>query len=39
MTVVRLLQFAVFGVVLDRATDDGTPGTSPVEGALLLVVA
>jgi Sap, sulfolipid-1-addressing protein len=39
MTVVRLLQFAVFGVVLERATDDGTPGTSPVEGALLLVVA
>lgn len=39
MTVVRLLQYAVFGVVLDRATDDGKPGTSAAEGALLLVVA
>lgn len=38
MTVLRLLQYAVFGVVLERAVDDGVPGTSPVEGALLLVV-
>ena len=38
MTVVRLLQYAVFGLVLERAVDDGKPGTSPVEGALLLVV-
>ena len=38
MTVVRLLQYAFFGVVLERAVDDGEPGTSHVEGALLLVV-
>ncbi len=39
MTVVRLAQYAVFGVVLGAAVDDGEPGTSAVEGALLLVVA
>jgi hypothetical protein len=38
MTLVRLLQYAVFGIVLTQATDDGLPGTSAVEGALLLVV-
>lgn len=38
MTIVRLLQYAVFGAVLTQATDDGLPGTSAVEGALLLVV-
>jgi threonine/homoserine/homoserine lactone efflux protein len=38
MTVVRLVQYAVFGLILERATDDATSGTSPVEGALLLVV-
>jgi hypothetical protein len=39
MTVVRLLQYGVFGLVLAQAVDDGETGTSPVEGALLLVVA
>jgi hypothetical protein len=39
MTVVRVAQYAVFGVVLERAMDDAGPGPSPVEGALLLVVA
>lgn len=39
MTLVRLLQFGLFGVMLERAMDDGEPGPSPVEGAFLLVVA
>lgn len=39
MTLVRLVQYAVFGLILQRAMDDGAAGTSPVEGALLLVVA
>ena len=39
MTVVRLAQFALLFLVLEPATDDGEPGTSLVEGALLLVVA
>jgi hypothetical protein len=39
MTLVRLAQWLVFGVILERAVDDGEPGTSAVEGALLLVVA
>jgi hypothetical protein len=39
MTVVRLAQYAVFGFVLDRAMADADDGPSPVEGALLLVVA
>ena len=39
MTVVRLAQWTVFGVILERAVDDGQPGTSAVEGALLLVVS
>jgi len=39
MTVVRLLQYAVFGLVLAAAMDDAETGTSPAEGALLLVVA
>jgi threonine/homoserine/homoserine lactone efflux protein len=39
MTLVRLVQYAVFGLVLERAMDDATTGASPVEGALLLVVA
>lgn len=39
MTLVRLIQYGVFGVVLAQATDDGLGGTSAVEGALLLVVA
>ena len=39
MTLVRLAQYAVFGVVLGAAVDDGEPGTSVIEGALLLVVA
>ena len=39
MTLVRLVQYAVFGLILERAVDDGSSGTSPVEGALLLVVA
>ena len=39
MTLVRLVQYAVFGLVLERAMDDVHTGTSPVEGTLLLVVA
>lgn len=39
MTVVRLVQYAIFGLILDAAMDDGDPGQSPVEGAILLVVA
>ena len=39
MSVVRLAQFAVFGVVLDRAMHDGDGGPRPVEGVFLLVVA
>ena len=39
MTVVRLAQWLVFGLVLERAVDDGEPGTSVVEAALLLVVS
>ena len=39
MTVVRLAQWLVFGLILERAVDDGEPGTSAVEAALLLVVA
>jgi threonine/homoserine/homoserine lactone efflux protein len=38
MTLVRLAQYAVFGLILERAMDDAATGTSPVEGALLLVV-
>jgi threonine/homoserine/homoserine lactone efflux protein len=38
MTLVRLLQYAVFGLVLGRAMDDASTGTSPVEGTLLLMV-
>lgn len=39
MTVVRLVQYAVFGRILEQATADPVTGTSPVEGALLLIVA
>jgi threonine/homoserine/homoserine lactone efflux protein len=39
MSLVRLLQFAIFGVVLDRAMGESEAGASPVEGALLLSVA
>lgn len=39
MTVVRLLQYALFGVLLERAMDDTEAGQSPAEGVLLLVVA
>ena len=39
MTIVRLAQFALLFLVIEPATDDGTDGTSLVEGALLLVVA
>lgn len=39
MTLVRLLQFGVFGVMLERVMDEGDLGTSPVEGALLLIVS
>jgi hypothetical protein len=39
MTVVRLAQWLVFGLILERAVDDGEPGTSAVEAALLLVVS
>ena len=38
MTVVRLAQLAVLGPVIDVAVDDGQPGTSVAEGAILLVV-
>jgi hypothetical protein len=39
MTVVRLAQWVVFALILERAVDDGEPGTSAVEGALLLIVS
>jgi threonine/homoserine/homoserine lactone efflux protein len=39
MTVVRLAQLVVLGSVIETAVDDGKPGTSLVEGAILLVVA
>jgi hypothetical protein len=39
MTLVRVLQYAVFGLMLAPAMDGAGTGTSPVEGALLLVVA
>lgn len=39
MTLVRVLQFGVFGVMLERVMDEDAGGASPVEGALLLVVA
>lgn len=39
MTVVRLAQWLVFGLILGQAVDDGEPGTSAVEAALLLVVS
>ena len=39
MTLVRFLQYAVFGAILAPAMDDAETGTSPVEGAFLLVVA
>jgi threonine/homoserine/homoserine lactone efflux protein len=39
MTLVRLVQYAAFGLILGRAIDDGATDASPVEGALLLVVA
>ena len=39
MTLVRLLQYAVFGLVLAAAMDDAETGTSPAEGVLLLLVA
>jgi hypothetical protein len=39
MTLVRLAQYAVFGLVLAPAMDDAATGTSPAEGALLLIVA
>jgi hypothetical protein len=39
MTLVRLVQYAVLGLILERAMDDRAAGTSPVEGTLLLVVS
>lgn len=39
MTLVRLLQFAAFGAMLEQVMDDGDAGPSPVEGALLLGVS
>ena len=39
MTAVRLAQWVVLGPVVETAVDDGQPGTSLVEGAILLVVA
>jgi hypothetical protein len=39
MTLVRLLQYAVFGAIPVPAMDGAETGTSPVEGAFLLVVA
>ncbi len=39
MTVVRLAQWFVFGLILERAVADGEPGTSAVEAAILLVVS
>jgi len=38
MTAVRLAQWVVLGPIVETAVDDGQPGTSLVEGALLLVV-
>ena len=38
MTVVRLAQWLVLGTIIETAVDDGQPGTSAVEGALLLLV-
>jgi hypothetical protein len=38
MTVVRLAQLLLLGPVIDVAVDDGQPGTSVAEGAILLVV-
>jgi hypothetical protein len=38
MTAVRLAQWIVLGPIVETAVDDGQPGTSLVEGALLLVV-
>ena len=38
-TVARLVQYALLGGILVTAVDDGEPGTSAVEGALLLVLA
>jgi hypothetical protein len=38
MTVVRLAQWVLLGLVLGAAVDDGEPGTSAVEATLLLVV-
>lgn len=38
-TVARLVQYALLAGILVTAVDDGEPGTSAVEGALLLVVA
>lgn len=38
MTVVRIAQWVILGPIVDTAVDDGQPGTSLVEGALLLVV-
>ena len=39
MTLVRLVQYAVFGLIFTRAMEDAAAGTSPIEGTLLLVVA
>jgi len=39
LATVRLVQYALFGFVLEQAVADPAPGPSPVEGALLLVVA
>ena len=38
MTVVRLAQLLLLGPVIEVAVDDGQPGTSVAEGAILLVV-
>jgi hypothetical protein len=39
LALVRVVQYVLFGFVLEQAVTDTTPGPSPVEGALLLVVA
>jgi len=39
LAIVRVVQYAVFAFVLEQAMANSTPGPSPVEGALLLVVA
>ena len=39
MTLVRLGQYWLFAFVLEPAMDEASTGTSPVEGALLLLVA